>query len=212
MADRLKIKVCGMLNPANLEEVCSLAPDFIGYIFYRASKRYVGDQPDPALFSIPENRMQRVGVFVNEPLMPLKQIVESGWLDMVQLHGSETPEYCKALVNEGVHVIKALDPDLLGNQEALKAYYGVAHYLLFDTPGEAYGGTGRKFNWDMLEGYSLPVPFLLSGGIGPEDGPAVRELDQLWFHGVDVNSRFELEPGIKNVKQLEGFIREIRKD
>jgi phosphoribosylanthranilate isomerase len=212
MADSLKIKVCGMKDAGNLEEVCILRPDFVGFIFFRSSRRFVGDQPDPVLFAIPDNSIKRVGVFVNEPLMSVKRIVESGWLDMVQLHGNETPDYCKSLVNEGVHVIKALDPEVLGNQDALKAYYGVVHYFLFDTPGKGHGGTGRKFNWDLLEGYSLPVPFLLSGGIGPHDGAAIMNLDQMWFHGVDLNSRFELEPGVKNVKQLGNFIREIRKD
>ena len=171
----------------------------------------MGDQPDNALFSIPENRVARVGVFVNEPLLSVKRVFDSGRVDMVQLHGTESPEYCKALVNEGIHVIKAMEPEFLQRDESLKTYYGVAHYLLFDTPGEGYGGTGRKFNWDQLGGYTLPVPFMLSGGIDPADGPAIRELDLLWFHGVDVNSRFETAPGLKNVELLEGFINEIRK-
>ena len=199
------------MDPENLEQVCNLAPDFVGYIFFKGSKRYVGDQPDNALFSIPENRVARVGVFVNEPLLSVKRVFDSGRVDMVQLHGTESPEYCKALVNEGIHVIKAMEPEFLQMDESLKAYYGVVHYFLFDTPGEGYGGTGRKFNWDQLGGYTLPVPFMLSGGIDPADGPAIRELDLLWFHGVDVNSRFETAPGLKNVELLEGFINEIRK-
>ncbi|MEN8158214.1 MAG: phosphoribosylanthranilate isomerase, partial [Bacteroidota bacterium] len=199
-----------MKDAENLEVVCSLAPDFIGFIFFKGSVRYIGIRPDPALFSIPRKETTRVGVFVNEPLISVQRIVDAGWLDMVQLHGSETPAYCKALVNEGIHVIKALDPGLIGNENGLKAYYGVVHYFLFDTPGENHGGTGRKFDWDVLTGYSLPVPFFLSGGIGPDDAPAIRELEQMWFHGVDLNSRFEREPGLKNVKQLENFFKEIR--
>ena len=200
-----------MKEPANLEQVCNLAPDFVGYIFFKGSMRYVGDQPDPVLFSIPRNRVSRVGVFVNEPLLSVRRVMDADWVDMVQLHGTETPEYCKALVNEGIHVIKAIKPGALGNADALKAYYGVVHYFLFDTPGEGHGGTGMKFDWDQLKDYSLPVPYLLSGGIGPTDGPAVRKLDQLWFHGVDVNSRFEISPGHKHIELLEGFIKEIRK-
>lgn len=96
------------MDPENLEQVCNLAPDFVGYIFFKGSKRYVGDQPDNALFSIPENRVARVGVFVNEPLLSVKRVFDSGRVDMVQLHGTESPEYCKALVNEGIHVIKAM--------------------------------------------------------------------------------------------------------
>ena len=200
-----------MKEPANLEQVCNLGPDYVGYIFFKGSRRYVGDKPDTALFAIPDNRMSRVGVFVNEPLLSLKRIIDSGWVDMVQLHGTETPEYCKTLVNEGVHVIKALDPDALENGDSLKAYYGVVHYFLFDTAGEGQGGTGRKFNWDLMRDYSIPVPFLLSGGIGPDDAKAIRELDLLYFHGVDVNSRFEIAPGQKNIELLKGFINEIRK-
>lgn len=211
MGEYLRIKVCGMKDPENLEEVCNLSPDFVGYIFFRGSRRYVGDQPDSSLFSIPENRVSRVGVFVNEPFLSVKRIIDSGWVDMVQLHGAESPEYCKALVNEGVHVIKAMDPGVVNKGDTLKSYYGVVHYFLFDTPGEGYGGTGRKFDWDLLSGYTLPVPFLLSGGIGPEDGTAIRKMDLMWFHGVDVNSGFETAPGHKDVELLKEFINEIRK-
>jgi phosphoribosylanthranilate isomerase len=211
MSGRLKIKVCGMKEPSNLEQVCDLAPDFVGYIFYRGSKRYVGDQPDRALFTIPGEHISRVGVFVNEPLMSVQQIMGSGAIDMVQLHGDESPAYCKALVNEGIHVIKAMDPDVVPQGVALKAYYGVVHYFLFDTPGAGTGGTGMKFNWDLLADYALPVPYLVGGGIGPGDGQSLLGLDHMWLHGVDVNSRFELSPGLKNVELLAGFISDIRK-
>jgi phosphoribosylanthranilate isomerase len=211
MTGRLKIKVCGMKEPGNLEAVCELAPDYVGFIFFRGSSRYVGEKPDPALFSIPPDQAARVGVFVNEPLLSVQRIVGLGWLDVVQLHGGESPGYCKALVNEGIHVIKSADPMIRERSEHLKAFYGVVHNFLFDTPGKGFGGTGRKFKWELLEDYSLPVPYLLSGGIGPEDAGQLREMDHLWLHGVDVNSRFELSPGIKDVGMLEGFIRDIRK-
>jgi phosphoribosylanthranilate isomerase len=211
MTDQLKIKVCGMRDPQNLEEVCGLGPDFIGYIFFRGSKRYVGEKPDPVIFEIPENRIQRVGVFVNEPILSVQHLVEKGWLDMVQLHGNESPEYCKALVNEGIYVIKAIQPEFLKDESSLLDYYGVIHYFLFDTPGKGFGGTGLKFNWDLLEQYNVPVPYILSGGIGPGDGEALRELDHMWLHAVDVNSRFETEPGIKSVSQLKDFMKEIRR-
>jgi phosphoribosylanthranilate isomerase len=211
MTDQLKIKVCGMRDPQNLEEVCGLGPDFIGYIFFRGSKRYVGEKPDPVIFEIPENRIQRVGVFVNEPILSVQHLVEKGWLDMVQLHGNESPEYCKALVNEGIYVIKAIHPEFMMDESSLMDYYGVIHYFLFDTPGKGFGGTGLKFNWDLLEQYNVPVPFILSGGIGPEDGKVLRELDHMWLRAVDVNSRFETEPGIKSVSQLKDFMKEIRR-
>ena len=211
MTDQLKIKVCGMRDPQNLEEVCGLGPDFIGYIFFRGSKRYVGEKPDPVIFEIPENRIRRVGVFVNEPILFVQHLVEKGRLDMVQLHGNESPEYCKALVNEGIYVIKAIQPEFLKNESSLMDYYGVIHYFLFDTPGNGFGGSGLKFNWDLLEQYNVPVPYFLSGGIGPGDGEVLRELDHMWLHAVDVNSRFETEPGIKSVSQLKNFMKEIRR-
>lgn len=210
MSESLKIKVCGMKEADNLEQLCNLDPDFVGYIFYRASPRYVGEKPDEALFSIPGDTVSRVGVFVNEPILSLRSIVASGWMDLVQLHGSETPEYCKALVNEGVHVIKAIGPAHLDSMERLEEYYGVVHYFLFDSTGEGSGGSGEKFDWNLLEKYKLPVPFLLSGGIGPGDASALLDLDHLLLHGVDVNSRFEDAPGIKNIEALKAFIKEIR--
>jgi phosphoribosylanthranilate isomerase len=211
MSVALKIKVCGMREADNLEQVCELGPDFVGYIFFKASARYVGEQPDEALFSIPGDKISRVGVFVNEPILSVRSKLSKGWLDVVQLHGTESPKYCKSLVNEGIHVIKAIGPDHILSDGRLEEYYGVVHYFLFDTAGEGHGGTGRKFDWSLLEKYSLPVPFLLSGGVGPEDGQLVRSLDHLLLRGVDVNSRFEDAPGRKNIKELEGFIKEIRK-
>jgi len=200
-----------MKEPNNLEQVSRLEPDFLGYIFFKGSSRYVGERPDPALFSVPASTIHRVGVFVNEPLKSVRRIIESGRIDMAQLHGSENPEYCKALVNSGIHVIKAMSPDQLLPGNNLEAYNGVVHYFLFDTSGEGHGGTGKKFNWDLLRNYSLPVPFLLSGGIGPDDGASILELDHLGLRGVDVNSRFEDAPGKKNLELLEHFMKEIRK-
>ena len=114
-------------------------------------------------------------------------------------------------MNEGVHVIKALGPDQLLTPGSLEEYYGVVHYFLFDAAAQGKGGTGQKFDWDLLSAYALPVPFLLSGGIGPEDGAAIGKVDHLMFRGVDVNSRFEDAPGLKNIEKLEHFIARIRK-
>lgn len=200
-----------MSDPDNLEQLCELGPDFVGYIFFPASARYVGEKPDEALFHIPKDRVSRVGVFVNEPILSVRRKLELGWLDVVQLHGHESSDYCKSLVNEGIHVIKAIGPDQLLKEGSLEKYTGVVHYFLFDAAAQGKGGTGRKFDWGLLKEYSLPVPFLLSGGIGPEDGEAVGKVDHLMFRGVDVNSRFEDAPGLKNIEKLERFIAQIRK-
>ena len=205
----MKIKVCGMRDPGNLEEVCGLAPEFVGYIFFSGSKRYVGKDPDPALFSIPAKKAVRVGVFVNESVREVKRMVNAGWLDMVQLHGGESPAYCLDLAKEGIPVMKVLDPSLL--PRGLKDFTEGIDWFLFDTPGEGFGGTGRKFRWELLKSYSGSVPFMLSGGIGPGDAGLALALDLPSLYGVDVNSRFEIAPGLKDIGLLDSFIREIRK-
>jgi len=204
----MKIKVCGMKSPRNLEQVCALGPDYVGYIFYPASKRYVGEEPDPALFQIPGEGIRKVGVFVNESLSFVLGAFESNHLDMVQLHGDESPDYCGRLLKEGIPVIKSLDA---GKDEfRLEEYHEQVHYFLFDTPGKAYGGTGRKFDWELLKRIPTKFPFLLGGGIGPGDAGAVMALDHGGLQGVDLNSRFELAPGIKDVPLLKEFMEFIK--
>lgn len=207
----LKIKVCGMRQPENLERVCSLEPDFVGYIFYRGSGRYVGDKPDPAIFRIPSGRTRKVGVFVNEEPEEVKKTAAACALDLVQLHGGEPPEYCLSLSDAGIRVIKVLGPDSILDTGVTDRYRGIADYFLFDTPGEGTGGTGEQFDWDLLKEASVPAPYFLSGGIGPGDAGRIRGLDLRGLFGIDVNSRFETSPGMKEIGLLEGFIREIRK-
>ena len=199
-----------MLYPENILEVCALKPDFVGYIFYAGSKRYVGDTPDPAIFRIPERETAKVGVFVNEELSVVKKSCELYHLDLVQLHGNESPQYCQSLNKAGISVIKALNPYNIHGGRSLDEYKGAVQYFLFDTPGKEFGGTGRKFDWDLLSGLSTPQPFLLSGGIGPADAMAIVELDLPGLIGIDVNSKFESYPGMKNKILLEDFIKEIR--
>lgn len=205
----MKIKVCGMLYPGNLEQVCALEPDLVGYIFYPGSKRFVGETPDPALFHIPGPGIRKVGVFVNETIAFVKKAYESNRLHMVQLHGGESPAYCSTLLKAGIPVVKALgaDPDVA----RLEEYREQVRYFLFDTPGQGYGGTGRKFDWDLLKKIPATTPFLLGGGVGPGDDRAVLELEHGGLIGVDLNSRFELSPGLKDVKMLKEFMVQIRK-
>jgi len=209
MSAELQIKVCGMRDPHNLEEVCSLAPEYVGFIFFERSKRFLGSAPDPALFTIPGPGIRKVGVFVDEELKRVRKAVDSYGLDMVQLHGNESVAYCRSLSGEAVQVIKALDP--ASSPMDPDSWEGAADLLLFDSAGTGSGGTGRKFDWTLLENRALPVPFLLSGGIGPEDAALVRALELKGFMGVDVNSRFERSPGLKDLISLKKFITEIRK-
>jgi phosphoribosylanthranilate isomerase len=205
----LKIKVCGMRHPGNLEQVCALGPDFVGFIFYSGSKRYVGSKADPALFRIPPAGMKKVGVFVNEEAEQVRRTVERFGLDLVQLHGAEMPSYCDDLRRVGIPVIKALVPE--NAPPALEAYAGTVDAFLFDSPGRSHGGTGRKFNWEVLGRMNHSLPFMLSGGIGPEDASALLALGLKEMSGIDLNSMFEVEPGIKDVALLGPFINEIRK-
>lgn len=204
MKDRIKIKVCGMRDPENLELLCSLGPDYLGFIYYPESKRYVGNRPDPLLFDLVPRGIKKVGVFVNEQRDAIKKRFEEHSLDLVQLHGNESPDFCGELTDAGIPVIKALAPD-----SSLRDYSGVVQLFLFDTPAPTWGGTGKKFDWNLLKGRSIPVPFLMSGGIGPLDVEAIRQIRQENFVGVDVNSRFELSPGLKDIGQLERFMKEL---
>ena len=204
-----QIKVCGMRDPLNLEQVCELAPEFVGFIFYHRSKRFLGTHPDPVLFHIPGPAIKKVGVFVDEELNQLRKTIEQFGLEAVQLHGRESVDYCAQLSKERVKVIKVLDPH--SSIPEMEKYMEVVDHFLFDSAGAGSGGSGQKFDWKLLESLSLSTPFLLSGGIGPADAGFLRSLELEGLMGVDVNSRFERTPGIKDVEQLREFIIEIRK-
>ena len=205
----LQVKVCGMRDPQNLEQVCTLAPEYVGFIFYARSQRFVGSNPDPALFDIPGAAIKKVGVFVDEELNGVRRAVARYGLHAVQLHGGESPDYCQILSGEQVEVIKVLDPR--SSRSELERYGGAVDLFLFDSAGAGHGGSGLKFDWTLLEDLHPGAPFLLSGGIGPGDVTSVRSLRLNGMKGVDVNSRFEHSPGIKDVDLLRHFINEIRK-
>jgi phosphoribosylanthranilate isomerase len=219
----LKIKVCGLTRPSNVEEISSLQPDFAGFIFYPGSRRYVGDHPDPALFRIPAEGTARVGVFVNEPVSRVRRLFESCLLDLVQLHGSEPVAYCRELIDAGIPVIRAIHAGYQssdGSQEGdrkgaldleqLDRFCGAAHYLLFDSGKSGTGGSGKPFDWHLLDDLNVPLPFLLGGGIGPDDADRIREFPHPSLFGVDLNSRFETSPGIKDAELLGIFMERLR--
>jgi phosphoribosylanthranilate isomerase len=198
-----------MKDPENLEQLCDLSPEFVGFIFYPNSKRFVGRSPDPALFQIPGPAIKKVGVFVNQEISQVRSAVNKFGLDMVQLHGGERVDYCRNLAGEGVQVIKAIDPRK--RLDAIESYSSVVDFFLFDSAGEGRGGTGRKFDWDLLQHLNMQVPYLLSGGIGPGDAEILRRTSLTGMTGIDINSRFELSPGIKDIEILKKFINELRK-
>jgi phosphoribosylanthranilate isomerase len=209
----MKLKICGMKY--NSAEVATLRPDYLGFIFWEPSARYF-DGSIPRGLEGP----RRVGVFVDaSPAEVVIQVFEHN-LNAVQLHGAESPEYCRDLRKLiaadppfKVDLIKAFAIHEDFDFKALEAYETYCEYFLFDTRGELPGGTGRQFNWKLLSNYSLAKPYFLSGGIGPKDAKAVRSFlsqpEAVNCHAIDINSKFETEAGRKDVSALKKFMNEI---
>lgn len=207
MIDILKIKVCGMKFTANREAVEKLPVDFLGFIFYPKSKRFVGESTEHGLFN---STKTKVAVFVDENAFEILGLTKNFGFETVQLHGKENPKTCQLLKNQGLKVIKAFNVSEDFDFSLLKAFADTVDYFLFDTKTELPGGSGKKFNWEILEKYQGNIPFLLSGGIGPEDAKAIKKLNHPQLFGIDLNSGFEDEPGVKNIEKLKGFIMQIK--
>lgn len=220
------IKVCGMRDAENIRQVASLGVDMIGLIFCRESSRFVsmlpslaGILPDHARRSLVDigGSPSRVGVFVDDMPQTIVANVYNYKLDYVQLHGSESPTMIDNLrhtldpdIRPGIKIIKAI---CVADEEDVKQwrqYRGHADMLLFDTKGERAGGNGHRFSWRLLDEYDGDIPFLLSGGIGLEDAEEIKGISHPLFAGVDLNSRFELSPGVKDVDRLAAFVRQLR--
>lgn len=212
MTNDLKIKVCGMRDKENIRQLVGVQPDYIGFIFYPKSKRYVGNQINPEIISSIPNHIQKVGVFVNEPLQGIIKHIENNTLDLIQLHGNESPDFCKQLKSTGKKIIKAFRISNSFNFKQLNEYKNITDYFLFDTFTENYGGSGKKFDWKMLDSYDNEVPIFLSGGISMEDTKEIKKLSWLNIHSLDINSRFEIEPALKNIDTVKLFINSIRND
>jgi len=204
------IKICGMRDSANIQEVALLKPDLMGFIFYPKSKRYVGEDFNPDLVRnlIPE--IFTAGVFVNVETEHMLYVAKKYQFDYVQLHGNESPAYCREAQEEGFKVLKAFGLNNEFDWSALEPYQKVCDYFLFDTSTKEYGGSGQKFNWSMLEQYKLQHQFFLSGGISSDDALNIRNLDNPYLAGIDINSKFELAPGLKDIQLLKEFIKKIR--
>lgn len=206
----MKVKICGIRNRENLIEIQELNPDFMGFIFYPFSPRYMRDKLSPVdLQEIPET-IKKTGVFVNMNVSEIENIVSSYNLDYAQLHGNESAEICKQLSSSGLNIIKAFRLDQGFNFDILTEYIPYCKYFLFDTFTPEYGGSGKKFNWNILKKYESEHPFLLSGGIGASDAEKILSFSHPSFIGVDLNSRFELSTGIKDVDKLKMFMKSVR--
>ncbi|MCD6202516.1 MAG: phosphoribosylanthranilate isomerase [Bacteroidales bacterium] len=207
----IKIKVCGMRDPDNIRALTALDIDFIGFVFYKDSPRYAGKLPRNITETIPEN-IRKAGVFVDENPCLVESFAKKFNLDYVQLHGDETPEYCRRIREEvsGIKIIKAFGIKDPPDNDFLKEYAGVADFFLFDTYTSQHGGSGITFNKEVLAGYDLNVPFFLSGGIDESilDDPVTLKLPRLY--ALDINSRFERAPGVKNISRIQNFVNKIK--
>lgn len=206
------VKVCGLSQARNVAQVAALGVDLLGFIFSKRSPRCVtaGVAAQAARVA---GRAMTVGVFVDEEPAAIVRTVAAAQLDWVQLHGHESPAQVELLRRQlpATRIIKAIGVASAADVERCKAAYeGLVDCFLFDTKCPAGGGSGRKYDWNVLEAYDGSTPFLLSGGIGPGDAPQVSAFAHPRCAGIDVNSRFELAPGLKDVEKLKKFIEEIR--
>lgn len=203
-------KVCGMRDADNIREVEALSIDWMGFIFWAPSPRNVADKPE----YLPQ-RCKRVGVFVDAPAPFIKEKAQEFGLDVIQLHGHEDENFVRQLrreIPEGrsgrMMIVKAInvasEEDLRQNER----YEGLCDYFLFDTKAEKIGGNGKSFDWDILHNYKGATPFLLSGGIGPEDKERLHAFQHPQMAGIDLNSRFEIRPAVKDIHLLKSFLHE----
>ena len=205
----MKLKICGMKYPDNILEVSQLLPNYMGFIFWKKSSRFF----DGEIPNLPKS-IQKVGVFVNAPLDEIVSKIEKYDLNLVQLHGNESVAFCLDLKHEiknlkqtPIEIIKVFSILDDFDFSILKEYESVCDYFLFDTKGKLPGGNGTVFDWKVLEKYPSTKPFFLSGGIGIEEIAPVKQLlkTNLPIHAIDINSKFEIEPGLKNKQLLEEF-------
>ncbi len=202
------VKVCGICESEDLISVSKMPVDYVGFIFVPTSPRNASAKLDmqlTELISRSTPQLKKAGVFVDVTKEEIMEFVQAYHLDAVQLHGNETPELCEQL-SEMTNVIKAFSIDEHFDFESTSDYEGKCNFFLFDTAGPQAGGNGFSFDWSLLNNYNGSTPFLLSGGIGPADAIKVFEVAHPQFAGIDINSKFEMYPGKKNISSLTTFI------
>ncbi len=214
----MKLKVCGMKYEDNISQIANLQPDYLGFIFYKKSARHF----NTSISELPDS-IKKTGVFVDESIENVIELINTHQLQAVQLHGKESPEYCSALRDAErisisheknlkkvqVEIIKVFSIKNEFNFEVLKPYEDVCDYFLFDTKGKLPGGNGYTFDWSVLNNYPSTKLFFLSGGIGLDQVDAIKRFKQSeaskYCYALDVNSKFEIEPGLKNIEKLKVF-------
>ena len=199
----MKIKICGLKFESNILGLSKLEPDYMGFVFWEKSKRLViGSTPN-----LSQTKIKKTGVFVNADFEKIKDKVRVHKLEAIQLHGLESPEFCEKIKNLGVEIIKAFSIDENFNFNILEKYELCSDYFLFDTKGKSPGGNGISFDWEILRNYKYEKKFFLSGGISIESINAIKKIKKLSLplFCVDINSRFELNPGKKNIELIKSF-------
>lgn len=209
----MNIKVCGITTLKQLQQLDGLEVAFAGLNFYKNSPRFIGDKISKDELSDMDLEIKKVGVFVNEEFDEIMQAIEDYSLDVVQLHGDESPHMCEQVSNE-IETIKAFRIDDSSDKPVdymIKDYDEVCDYYLFDTADPSKpGGSGKKFNWKRVAESKIEKPFFLSGGIGPADAKLVKQFKHPDYYGIDINSLFEKEPGVKDMALLLQFIHALK--
>ncbi len=206
MDRKVKIKICGMTNIDNISRILFLEPDYLGFIFYPKSPRHVVGRLNPDMLSIIPPSVKRTGVFVNASEIYIRDAIQAYGLSAVQMHGSEKPRQCARIRDLGVEVIKAFHIGDAHDFESVWDYTEVVDYYLFDTKSPAFGGTGRQFDWQLVLRQPLRMPWILSGGINPDN---IVDAAQSGATMIDLNSCFESSPGIKDYNLLNEAIAKI---
>lgn len=203
----MKIKVCGLKQIQNIKDIAEAGADFAGMIFYDKSPRFVNGSVN--FEEVRNVEIKKVGVFVNENIDSIAQAITKYDLDFIQLHGNESADNCKELMPYA-KIIKAFGVDGNFDFKKLDAYQDFVEYFLFDTATPKYGGSGNPFDYELLSNYGLNTPFFLSGGISSENIQTLKQLNHKLLYGVDINSRFETSPGLKDVEKVKQFIKQLK--
>lgn len=207
----MKIKICGMKYSENIRDIALIKPDYLGFIFYAESNRFVGDGFKLSDLDDVGDTIEKVAVFVNESNTVIENITKQYAINVIQLHGNESPQQCNDLKVKGYTVIKAFSVADDFDFSVLKDYETVTDYFLFDTQTKDYGGSGNSFNWQLLNQYHLSIPFFLSGGLGVHNIEQLLEFSHPMLYGYDFNSRLEINPGLKDKESVTLIIDKIKR-
>ncbi|MGM0532598.1 MAG: phosphoribosylanthranilate isomerase [Bacteroidota bacterium] len=207
----MKLKVCGLTNKENILEILrDIHPDYMGFIFYEHSSRFMDNKLDAGFVSSLPAAIQKTGVFVDATEEYILNRSKQYGLNTLQMHGNETPGFCRKFMDQGYEVIKVFNIHKAFDMYTMDEYRESCDFFLFDTAGKLKGGTGVKFNWDILHQYTLNKPYFLSGGVAPGDETNIKSIKDPRLYAVDINSRFEISKGIKNADQVKQFYNTLK--